>query len=176
MKKLLLSLLISFSTVVLAETPKGFFGIELLKNAKQYLTDAQLAGKTKNTETIGGYYDISIKPPEINPYFEDYFLTVNDRNFIHDIIGQKYHSDIQVCFREVKTIRNVLEEKYNFKFFETEMTNPDFKTYLNYIYFSSGDYLTVQCNEYTNGDVYGALSFRHHKKTNAVNKFYDSGF
>ena len=175
MKKLLLTLLISLSTVALAETPKGFFGIELMKNAKQYATDAQLAGKTKNTETISGYNNILINPPEINPYFENYSLAVNDRNIIHEIKGFQYHTDLQVCLREVKTIKNKLEEKYNFKLLESEITSPGFKAYRNSIRFSNSNYLIVQCNDYTNGDVYALLAYTHDKLKDAVNKFYNSG-
>jgi len=176
MKKLLLSLLISFSTVVLAETPKGFFGIELMKNAKQYVTDATLAGKVKNKETIGKYYDVFIYPPERNPFYERYYLVIDEKNLVHNIQGDKDFNSLENCLNEINVVINKLENKYNFKLIEQEITNPGFKSYLNYQYFSNGAYLTVQCNEYSNGNVLSTIQFNSKEYGQDSDKFYDRGF
>ena len=176
MKKLLLSLLISFSTVVLAETPKGFFGIELMKNAKQYATDATLAGKVRNTETIGKYYDVFIYPPERNPFYERYYLVIDEKNLVHNIQGDKDFNSLENCLSEVNFVKNKLEKKYGFKLLEQEIVNPGFKTYLNYQYFYNGAYLTIQCNEYSNGDVLSTIQYQTKKYGQDSDKFYDRGF
>ena len=176
MKKLLLSLLISLSTVVLAETPKGFFGIELMKNAKQYLTDAMLAVKVKNKETIGKYYDVFINPPERNPYYERYYLVIDEKNLVHNIQGDKDFNSLENCLSEVNVVKNILEKKYGFKLLEQEIVNPGFKTYLNYQYFSNGAYLTIQCNEHSNGDVLSTIQYQTKKYGQDSDKFYDRGF
>jgi len=176
MKKLLLSLLISFSTVVLAETPKGFFGIELLKNAKQYVTDAKLAGKVRNQETIDNYYDFYLNPPEINPYFERYFLTVNNRNIIHQIVAEKNYTDLQVCLRDVNEIKRTIEKKYNLILEEYKRSHPGFMSYTKDIYFSNNDYLSLRCNERTSYDVSSYLLYRNHKFADDVERYYIKGF
>jgi len=175
MKKLLLSLLISFSTVVLAETPKGFFGFELMKNVKQYVTDAKLAGKVRNPETIDNYYDIYLNPTEINPYFGRYFLTVNDRNIIHQIAAAKNYSDLQVCLRDIDEIKRVIEEKYNLILDQYERSHPGFYSYIKDISFSNNDYLSVRCNERTSYDVSSYLMYRNNKFRDDVVRYYDRG-
>jgi len=176
MKKLVLTLLISLSTVVLAETPKGFFGIELMKNAKQYATDATLAGKVRNTETIGKYYDVFIYPPERNPFYERYYLVIDEKNLVHNIQGDKDFNSLENCLSEVNFVKNKLEKKYGFKLLEQEIVNPGFKTYLNYQYFSNGAYLTIQCNEHSNGDVLSTIQYQTKKYGQDSDKFYDRGF
>ena len=89
MKKLLLTLLITLSTTILAKTPDSLFGVYINDNVLVYVTKEELKSKRRNI--VRDFYYVKIKnPPVSNKNYSDKLWVIFDKNNkIHNISSEK---------------------------------------------------------------------------------------
>ena len=116
MKNLLLPLLITLSTPILAKTPDSLFGISLNDNILNYVTKEEL--KSKGENTAEGYsYILLKKPPVSNKDYVDYLFVMFDKNNkIGNIQSEKSFQRLETCKILELPIRNLLMDKFNIEF------------------------------------------------------------
>jgi hypothetical protein len=180
MKKLtilLFSIFISFNSY--GEELNSLFGITLNDNAEKYVSSDYIdANKYKDHETLRGYYGLIItdRIKKESPYASRYEITVDDYNKVHSIYGDDFFDNLTICQAVQKDLSSRLEEKYNIDFEYLEESYPDFKIYSNNHFNSSGDYLTLQCNEeYSAKSVKLQIMIRTSVLHDAVYEYYYSG-
>ena len=178
MRKLLLPILISLSTLTAAESPKGFFGFSLFDSAEDKVHPLEIKEKVRNAETISDFYDISVKfPPKPNPYFENYYLVLDSENIIHGIQGQKSNIiNLETCKKEMVEIKNAIEGIYNIRFDYEEKTNPGFVTKRYRYYDKDSNWYSIQCNQKSNRSVSLLIGIDSAKFNESVIAFYNRGF
>ena len=153
MKKLLLTFLlplIALSSVSHGEELNSLFGISLYDNAEKYVSSSYInSDKSKNTETLSGYFDISItdKIKNKSPYASEYWISIDINNVVHSIRGEQEFANLRICQDVLETLSSSLEERYEIDFEYWEPTMPTFKVYSYYHYSSLDDYFAIQCNE-----------------------------
>ena len=116
MKNLLLPLLITLSTTILAKTPDSLFGISINDNILNYVTKEEL--KSKGKDALEGYFYILLKnPPVSNEDYVDYLFVMFDKNNkIGNIQSQKSFQKLETCKLIELPIRNLLMDKFNIEF------------------------------------------------------------
>ena len=179
MKKLLLllfSILISFSSY--GAELNTLFGITLYDNAEKYISSNFInSTKSKNTETLDGYFDLYINE-EIkakSPYFSEYWITIDINNNIHSIRGEQEFANLSICQDVLETLSSSLEERYEIDFVYWEPTLPTFKIYSYYHYSSLDDYFAIQCNEEDDFPTAMLIYLETIDLLEARHEFYDSG-
>jgi len=117
MKNLLLTLLITLSTTILAKTPVSLFGVYINDNVLDYVTQEELKSKW---EALGrGFYTLELKNlPVSNMYV---YVVFDKNNKIVHILSQKEFQNIETCKQVEYGVRRALEKKYNFEFDEIEL-------------------------------------------------------
>jgi hypothetical protein len=180
MKKLLIllfSLLISFNSN--ATELDSLFGISLYGNAEKYVSSKHInTNKTKNRETIDGYFDLNITDniKEKNPYFLDYWIIIDSNNIVHKIIGFNELTNLDICQAVKESLSSALEKKYQIEFLNWEDSYPLFKIYTNYHFTNQKDYLAIQCNKvYENTTAILQMYLNSSLFGDELENFYDSG-
>jgi len=181
MKKLLLTLLlylIAFSSASYGEELNSLFGITLYENAEKYVSSNYInSNKYKNTETIDGYFDLTItdKIKTKSPYASYYKITIDKDNVVHDIYGREILENLEICQEITKSLVSQTEEKYQIKFEYWEKTYPAFKKYAYYYLASSLDF-GIQCREsHKDSSVRLQIFINSVTLSDAVDDFYNSG-
>jgi hypothetical protein len=182
MKKLLLTFLlplIALSSVSHGEELNSLFGISLYDNAEKYVSSSYIdSNKIKNSETLSGYFDISItdKIKNKSPYASEYWISIDINNVVHSIRGEQEFANLRICQDVLETLSSSLEERYEIDFEYWEPTMPTFKVYSYYHYSSLDDYFAIQCNEdYENPSIVSQIYLDSKVLVEANNKFYESG-
>jgi hypothetical protein len=180
MKKLLIllfSILISFNSY--GEELNSLFGITLYDNAEKHISSNYIdSNKTKNRETIDGYFDLLITD-EIktkSPYASFYLIVIDNDNKVHSIYGFDHITNIDTCLESQKDLSSTLEKKYQIDFDYWENTYPTFKIYSNFYNTSSYNKYAIQCNEsYSEGLIYFQIYINSSNLRKAIEEFYDAG-
>ena len=174
---LLFSLLISFNSF--GEELDSLFGISLYDNAEKYVSSSYIdSNKTKNTETLSGYFDLSItdKIKNKSPYASDYWIGIDSNNLVHFINGDREIANLSICQEVLETLSSSLEERYEIDFQYMEASYPTFKVYSYYHYSIGDDYFAIQCNEdYESSLILSQVILYSEVFSKAVNEFYNSG-
>ena len=123
MKKLLLSLLITLSTTILAKTPDSLFGVYINDNVLDYFTKEEL--KSKYRDRARGFYKLELKNPPVSnkDYSDRLWLRFDKNNKIAESNSQKRFIDSETCEKVEYGVRRQLENKYNIEF----VRNPNTK-------------------------------------------------
>jgi hypothetical protein len=181
MKKLLLTLLlplITFSSLSYGDELNSLFGITLNDNAEKYVSSNYIdSNKFKNTETIDGFFDLTItdKIKTKSPYASYYKITIDRDNVVHDIYGREILANLEICQEIAKNLVSQSEEKYQINFKYWEKTYPSFKKYSYYYSPSSLDF-GIQCREsHEDSSVKLQIYLNTATLSLAVNDFYNSG-
>jgi len=127
MKKLLLTLLITLSTTILAKTPDSLFGVYINDNVLVYVTKEELKSKRRNI--VRDFYYVKIKnPPVSNKNYSDKLWVIFDKNNkIHSIQSEKVFQDSETCEKVEYGARRTLETKYNIEFVRNSRTKYGFQ-------------------------------------------------
>jgi len=116
MKKLLLTLLITLSTTILAKTPESLFGVYINDNVLDYVTKEEL--KSKYKDYARGFYALILKNPPVSnkDYSDKLFVKFDKNNKIAKIKSQKEFQNSETCEKVEIGVRRQLENKYNIEF------------------------------------------------------------
>ena len=116
MKKLLLPLLITLSTTILAKTPESLFGVYINDNVLDYVTQKEL--KSKYRDSARGFYQLRLKNPPISnkSYSDKLWVMFDKNNKIAKIQSEKVFQNSENCHRVEFRARKILETKYDIKF------------------------------------------------------------
>ena len=126
MKKLLLPILITLSTTILAKTPESLFGVYINDNVLDYVTQKEL--KSKYRDYARGFYYVKIKNPPVSnkDYSDNLWVTFDKNNKIHSIQSDKKFQNSETCEKVEYGVRRQLETKYNFEFRRNTRNNNTF--------------------------------------------------
>ena len=180
MKKLLIllfSILISFNSY--GQELNSLFGITLYENAEKYVSSNYIdSNKLINTETVKGFFDLDItnKIKVKSPYASNYWVTLDNNNFVHSIYGEKEYANLSICQAIKETLLSRFEKKYNIDFEYWEPSFPEFKVYSHFHHTSSDDYFAIQCNEdFEDSSIRLQIYLDTAVLGKATTDFYDSG-
>ena len=130
MKKLLLPLLITLSTTILAKTPESLFGVYINDNVLDYVTQKEL--KSKYRDYARGFYYVKIKNPPVSnkDYSDNLWVTFDKNNKIHSIQSDKKFQNSETCEKVEYGVRRQLESKYNIEFVRNSKTKHGFQKWV----------------------------------------------
>ena len=126
MKKLLLSLLITLSTTILAKTPESLFGVYINDNVLDYVTKEEI--KSKERDYARGFYYVLLKNPPVSnkDYSDNLFVMFDKNNKIAEIQSDKQFQNSETCEKVEIGVRKALENKYNIEFVRNSRTKHGF--------------------------------------------------
>jgi len=115
MKKLILTLLITLSTTILAKTPVSLFGVYINDNVLDYVTQKELKSKWRNY--VRGFYTLRLKTPPVSnkDYSDRLYVKFDKNNKIAQINSEKHLQNFETCKRVGVDVRKALETKYDIK-------------------------------------------------------------
>ena len=146
-KLLLLPLLITLSTTILAKTPESLFGVYINDNVLDYVTQKEL--KSKSRDYVRGFYGLILKnPPVSNKDFSDMlFVKFDKNNKIAEIKSQKKFQNSETCEKVEYGIRRTLETKYNIEFVRNSRAKYGFQK----LFIDNG--ISTQCKVFSDDDI-----------------------
>ena len=168
MKKLLLTILITLSTTILAKTPESLFGVYINDNVLDYVTKEEL--KAKYRTDARGFYGLRLKTPPVSnkDYSDKLFLYFDKNNKIHRIHSQKVFQDSESCEKVEYGVRRALESKYDFEFERNPMSTYGFQKWV-------GDNLMkTTCRVFSDDETTLIISLKTEKYSDKYNEFLDS--
>ena len=173
-------ILLWFSNLAKAEEFNTLFGMKLLDNIEEYFESSVINNiKYKNPETIDNYFDVDVTDliNKKSPQIDFYTITIDNKNTIHSIYGEKELDNIENCTeRVVPSIVEIFNRKYSLEFEYYEGSYTDFNIYSFYSYDNIGNPLRIQCNEGIDGYIYIQIVYQTLLLLEEVDRFYDSGF
>ena len=130
MKKLVLTLLITLSTTILAKTPESLFGVYINDNVLDYVTQKEL--KSKRRDKARGFYGLRLKNPPVSnkDYSDKLYVTFDKNNKIAHIHSQKNFQNSETCEKVEYDVRKALENKYNIEFVRNSNTEYGFQKWV----------------------------------------------
>ena len=106
----------------------NLFGIKLFDNATNYVSSEYIENnKYKHRESITGFWSLNISHKASSPYFDEFFITIDDFNVIHEVIGQKVYPSEDRCLTFMYKLYEQLETRKQIKFNSREDDYGDFK-------------------------------------------------
>ena len=169
-----------FSFIAKAEEFNTLFGMQLSSNVEVYFESRVINNiKYKNPETINNFFDVDVTDliNKKSPQIDFYSITIDNKNIIHSIYGEKELDNIENCIeRVVPSIVEIFNRKYSLEFEYYEGSYTDFNIYSFYSYDNVGNPLRIQCNEGIDGYIYIQIVYQTLLLLEEVDKFYDSGF
>jgi len=171
---------LSLSLSVSAKEIEGLFGFQLKENVLNYVSESFLeTNKSKHQESFDNYFDLRItdKISNKNPYFNSYWLTVDNNNKVHEIAATKSSVNLEVCLSQIESLKDYFINKYQSSFEYSEGNFSDFKTYRNYLHTDNNyHYLSLQCHlDYSDNFVTSQIVLHTRKLSKAITDFYNSG-
>ena len=168
MKKLLLLILITLSTTILAKTPDSLFGVYINDNVLDYVTQKEL--KSKYRDYARGFYYVKIKNPPVSnkDYSDNLWVTFDKNNKIHSIQSDKKFQNSETCEKVEYGVRRQLESKYNIEFVRNSKTKHGFQKWV-------GDNLMMTtCRVFSDDETTLIISLKTEKYSDKYNEFLDS--
>ena len=158
-----------------------FFGYETYEPITNYFLLRILREKYDHTETLGGFYTVDItnflKRNQKSPYFETYELSIDNNNYIHEVVLRKEYKTMETCQKISNTLVNKLSEKYNVTFINADDTYPQFKSQRREANTKYNHRISINCNYYFANDSVEMWSFIATPEVDeAITQFYEKGF
>ena len=158
-----------------------FFGYETYKPITNYFPSRILREKYDHTETLGGFYTVDItnylKRNQKSPYFDIYEISIDNNNFIHEVVLRREYKTMETCQKISNTLVNKFTEKYNVIFINADDTYPEFKAQRREANTKDDHRISINCNYYFADDSVEMWSFIATSEVDeAITKFYDKGF
>ena len=150
------------------------FGIKLFDNATNYVSSEFIENnKYKNKETKAGFWGLNITTKVSSPYFDIFFITIDDFNVIHQISGERDYFSEDRCLDFLTKLvkRNENRKQVKFKLYENDLGKFRFKKY--YVYENNFN-LNIMCgHKYDPIADFMATYLRSDEMNNAINEYYD---
>ena len=168
MKKLLLPLLITLSTTILAKTPDSLFGVYINDNVLDYVTQEEL--KSKLRDYARGFYALRLKnPPVSNKSYSDKLWVTFDKNKkIAQIQSDKEFQNSETCERVEYGVRKALENKYNIQFVRNSRTKYGFQK----LFKDNG--ISTQCKVFSDDEIILFISLKTIQYSRKYAESFDS--
>ena len=168
MKKLLLPLLITLSTTILAKTPESLFGVYINDNILNYVTKEEL--KSKSKDFVKGFYELRLNnPPVSNKDYSDKLYVKFDKNYkIAQIKSQKQFQDSETCEKVEYGVRRTLEKKYDIEFARNSRTNYGFQKWFENVA------LGTQCKVFSKNKTILGIVLNTKEYSDKYREFFDS--
>ncbi len=166
-----------FSFEVISE---DLFSYKIYSDAKEYFSKNFLDNnKFKHTETKTGYYriDVTVEMSEINtsPYFEEYYLDIDNNDVIHGIIGIQPYKNMEICKSVAEQFKENVISKYNVQLKNSVSNTATFKSDAFEGYTNNDMRVSINCNYYYNDENTEMWFFVMSPDLQvAVIEFYDS--
>ena len=147
MKKLLLTLLITLSTTILAKTPESLFGVYINDNVLDYATKEEL--KSKEKDYARGFYYLVLKNPPVNNknYSDILFIKFDKNNKIAKIKSQKVFQNSETCEKVEYGVRRKLENKYSIELLKNPYATYGFDKWVE------DNVISTQCRVFSDDDT-----------------------
>ena len=147
MRKLLLTLLITLSTTILAKTPDSLFGVYINDNVLDYVTKEEL--KLKWRDYARGFYALILENPPVSNknYSDKLFVKFDKNNKIAKIKSQKTFQNSETCEKVEYGVRRRLESKYNFEFVRNSKTKYGFQKWVG------DNVIETECRVFGDDDI-----------------------
>jgi len=147
MKKLLLPILITLSTTILAKTPESLFGVYINDNVLDYVTKEEL--KSKWRDYARGFYYVTIKNPPVSnkDYSDKLYVMFDKNNKIARIQSEKQFKNLETCEKVEYGVRRALESKYNIEFVRNPKTKYGFDKWVE------DNVISTQCKVFGDDDT-----------------------
>jgi len=168
MKKLLLPILITLSTTILAKTPESLFGVYINDNVLDYVTQKEL--KSKYRDSARGFYQLRLKNPPISnkSYSDKLWVMFDKNNKIAKIQSQKEFQNPETCEKVEYGVRRALESKYDIEFVRNPYTKYGFDKWV-------GDKLLgTQCRVFGDDKTLLFIALQTEKYQEKYNEYLDS--
>ena len=180
MQKIKFILLIYISTIFSAFSD-DLFGMKIYENAYNHYSKNVFVNKRKDPETKKGFYKVNISDfiSERNksPYFNSYFITIDEYFNIHGIDGRQRYFSLEQCMIVAKNIKKILDKKYDIKLEFYKDTYPSFKTHFFENYTQNKNRVAINCNRYLKNNKIEMVTFLiSYDLQLEIEKFYQSGF
>jgi len=168
MKKLLLPLLITLSTTILAKNPDSLFGVSINDNVLDYVTKEEL--KSKITHFVRGFYRLRLKNPPISnkDYSDKLWVMFDKNNKIVHIKSQKTFQDIETCEKVEYGVRRTLETKYDIELVRNSRTNYGFGKWFENVV------LSTQCRIFGDDDTTLFISLKTERYSDKYIEYFES--
>ena len=168
MKKLLLPLLITLSTTILAKTPESLFGVYINDNVLDYVTKEEL--KSKWRDYARGFYYVTIKNPPVSnkDYSDKLYVMFDKNNKIARIQSEKEFQNSENCEKVEYGVRRQLETKYDIEFVRNSLTNYGFQKWVG------DNVIDTECRVFGDDDITLFISLKTIQYSRKYAESFDS--
>ena len=168
MKKLLLPLLITLSTTILAKTPDSLFGVYINDNVLDYFTKERL--KSKSRDYARGFYSLRLKNPPVSnkDYSDKLYVKFDKNNKIAEIKSQKNFQNFETCKKVEYGVRRRLETKYEIKFVRNPKTKHGFYKWVG------DNVIATECKVFGDDDITLFITLWTKKYRDKYKEYLDS--
>jgi len=168
MKKLLLPLLITLSSTILAKTPESLFGVYINDNVLDYVTKEELKSKVK--DYARGFYYLELKnPPVRNKNYSDIFwVRLDKNNKIAAINSEKEFRNSETCEKVEYGVRRQLETKYDFEFERNSRTKYGFYKWIG------DNVISTSCVVFSDDDTTLFITLKTERYSDKYNEYLNS--
>ena len=168
MKKLLLTLLITLSTTILAKTPESLFGVYINDNVLDYVTQKEL--KSKSRDYARGFYTLRLKNPPVNnkDYSDKLYVKFDKNNKIAKIQSEKQFQNSETCEKVEYVARRQLETKYEIKFVRNSRTKYGFYKWVG------DNVIFTECKVFSDDKTTLFINLETKKYEEKYNEYLDS--
>jgi len=158
-----------------------FFGYETYEPITNYFPSRILRGKYDHTETLAGFYTVDITNfltrNQKSPYFDTYEISIDNNNYIHEVILRREYKTMKTCQTISNTLVNKFTEKYNVTFRNADATYPQFKAQRREAITKDDHRISINCNYYFADDSVEMWSFIATSEVDeAITQYYQKGF
>ena len=157
MKKLVLTLLITLSTTILAKTPDSLFGVYINDNVLDYVTPWEFDSHYE--ASAKGFYGLEMWfPPIRNKDWSDkLYVKFDNNNKIGSIHSEKKFQNSETCEKVEYDVRKALENKYSKELSKNPYTNYGFYKWVG------DNVMMTECRVFSDDDITLIISL-HTKK------------
>ena len=168
MKKLLLPLLITLSTTILAKTPDSLFGVYINDNVLDYVTKEEL--KSKGKDYARGFYYVEIKNPPVSnkDYSDILWVRLDKNNKISNIQSEKYFRNFKNCKKVEYGVKRQLERKYDIEFKRNSLAEYAFEQWVG------DNRIATECKVHSDDKITLYTILETEVYANKYNEYYDS--
>ena len=168
MKKLLLTLLITLSTTILAKNPESLFGVYINDNVLDYVTQEELKSKVK--DYARGFYYLKMKNPPVSSkdYKDKLWVKIDKNNKIHSIHSEKKFQNLETCEKVEYGVRRQLESKYNIEFVRNSWAKHGFQKWVG------DNVISTECRVFSDDKTTLFINLETKKYEEKYNEYLDS--
>jgi len=168
MKKLLLTLLITLSTTILAKTPESLFGVYINDNVLDYFTKGEL--KSKRRDFARGFFALILENPPVSNqiYTDKLFIKFDKNNKIAQIKSQKKFQNLETCEKVEYGVRRQLESKYNIEFVRNSWAKHGFQKWVG------DNVISTECRVFSDDKTTLFITLETKKYQEKYTEYFDS--